>query len=134
MKNLLVLFSIITALGTNAFGLESDPSATYDALFLDQNFSGVAAARVGSATNTVYKQAFGKFDYQFDIPMTKDARFPVASNTKLYVAISMYQLQEAGKVNLSHNVADYLDANDFKNFGITNQTTYCPHLAATPTV
>ena len=61
--------------------------------------------------------------------MPADAIFPVGSNTKLYVAVALYQLQEAGKVDLNASIADYLNARDFENFGMKGTRKYCPKVA-----
>ena len=110
----------------------SAKTSDVDKIFISKNFSGVAVVRRGPELwDTGYRKAFGFFNWEFQAEMPTTARFPIASNTKLYVAVSLYQLQERGLVNLTHNVADYIDVNDWANFGLNTSgfTRYCPQTA-----
>ena len=69
---------------------------------------------------------YGFLNIPYNDPMPADAIFPVGSNTKLYVAVALYQLQEAGKVDLNASIADYLNARDFESFGMKGTSKYCP--------
>lgn len=88
------------------------------------SFNGIA--RVTNGREVLYKKEYGFLNVPYQDPMPSDAVFPIASNTKLYVALALYQLQEAGKVDLNRSVAEYLDASDFERFGMPGRTTYCP--------
>jgi CubicO group peptidase (beta-lactamase class C family) len=105
--------------------------------FLLNNFTGCAAARIGpspgSPGGTLYQQAFGSLDFRGFVPMPTAAHFPVASNTKVYVAISLYQLQERGIVKLDDAIQKYLTHDDFNAFGVPNMTSYCPVVAGDAT-
>jgi CubicO group peptidase (beta-lactamase class C family) len=74
-----------------------------------------------------FEEGFGYMSRTYSVAMSLDSRFRVGSNTKLFTAVSIYQLHERGLLNVSHNVAQYLDAADFQAFGF-NQTTWCPSL------
>jgi CubicO group peptidase (beta-lactamase class C family) len=102
----------------------ADPSP----LFTAANFTGVAAARKGRPDNVLYDAGYGSIDFRGKEAMPKDAHFPIASNTKVYVAIGLYQLQERGLVDLSRNIQDYLESSDFAAFGVPQMTKYCPVL------
>ena len=108
------------------------PAAAYEAVLAAANFTGNARVTHGPGT-TVWRQSFGYRSRKYRVPMDKDARFPVASNTKLYVAISLYQLQEQGKVVLSRPVADYLPPSALAALGFPPQVTrWCPVVAGSP--
>lgn len=76
----------------------------------------------------LFSDTFGYESRRYGVKMRADNRFRIGSNTKLFTAVSIYQLQEAGKLNVSDNVAGYLDASDFEAFGFPNQSSWCPHL------
>ena len=107
----------------------TDPAA----IFTAANFTGVASIRKGSPTNVLWAEAFGTLDFRGSIPMSVTSRFPVASNTKVYVAISLYQLQERGLVDLSRPVQDYITQADMAAFGYPSESTYCPVVAGDKT-
>ena len=89
------------------------------------NVSGVAAVRLGYKNKVVSVQV-GFADFEAKIPLQYDTRYAIASNTKLYVAVSLYQLHERGLINITSSIANYLDAADFAKFGHPNLTRYCP--------
>ena len=98
---------------------------------LDTLLDGVArVTRPGG--EVLESRASGHANVQYAAPMSPTAEFPIGSNTKLFTTVALYQLQEAGKVNLSSNVADLLDATDFAAFGLPNVSSWCPSLPATP--
>jgi CubicO group peptidase (beta-lactamase class C family) len=88
-----------------------------------------AVVQVRINGTVVYDLAEGVADEEFNAPMTSDSIFPVGSNSKLFTAVSLYQLQERALVNLSEPVNQYLDGDDFAAFGFPNQTTWCPRVA-----
>ena len=98
----------------------------FGAILEGANVSGVGALTWKSADNLIWGEAFGATNYQYNVPLTLHNRFRVASNSKLFTAVSLYQLQEQGKVNLSRPLSDYLNQTDFEAFGFPNVTTYCP--------
>lgn len=103
-------------------------TASWDSIFTSQNLTGVANGWIGF-NNNVYSNQFGYSNVPLKAPMPRDARFPIASNTKLFVAIGLYQLQERGKVNLTDSIADYLTAADFAAMGVAPALIpprYCP--------
>ncbi|CAK9020355.1 unnamed protein product [Durusdinium trenchii] len=106
-------------------GMAAVSAAAFDGW---NDFNGVA--RVTNAAHEVlFQKEYGFLNIPYKDPMPADAIFPVASNTKLYVAVALYQLQEAGKVDLNASIADYLNAKDLKNFGMHGTRKYCPKVA-----
>jgi len=96
----------------------------------DTSFSGVFQVTVDG--EAVFRQAIGIVDEEHQLPMTMDAVFPIGSNTKLFTAVALYQLQEQGKVNLSQPINEDLTQEDFAKFGFPNQTSWCPLLQDMP--
>jgi D-alanyl-D-alanine carboxypeptidase len=56
----------------------------------------------------VWSKGFGFADVEKRMPMTAQTRFRIASNSKLFTAIAIMQLREAGKLRLDDPVAKYL--------------------------
>ena len=74
-------------------------------------------------------EAFGYADYYNNLSMAIDNRFPIASNTKLYTAVAIYQLAEEGKLDMDADLSTMLDAGDFKLMGLPPwRRHFCPRL------
>jgi CubicO group peptidase (beta-lactamase class C family) len=101
-------------------------AAVVDAYRATHDFDGVVQVSINDSV--VYQVASGLADEEFAVSMAQNSIFPVASNTKLFVSVALYQLQERGRVNLSQPVNAYLNQTDFINFGFANQTTWCPRV------
>ena len=56
----------------------------------------------------VWSKGFGFADVAAQKPMTAETRFRIASNSKLFAAIAIMQLREAGKIRLDDPVAKHL--------------------------
>ncbi len=56
----------------------------------------------------VWSKGFGFADIATKKPMTADTRFRIASNSKIFAAIAILQLREAGKLRLDDPVAKHL--------------------------
>lgn len=56
----------------------------------------------------VWSRGFGFSDVEKRVPMTAQTRFRIASNSKLFTAIAIMQLREAGKLRLDDPVVKYL--------------------------
>ena len=56
----------------------------------------------------VWSRGFGYADIATKKPMTEQTRFRIASNSKLFAAIAILQLREAGKLRLDDPVAMHL--------------------------
>ena len=56
----------------------------------------------------VWSKGFGFADVESKRPMTEQTRFRIASNSKLFAAIAILQLREAGKLRLDDPVVKYL--------------------------
>lgn len=97
-----------------------------------QNGSAVVAVSING--KPAFTDAVGLASEELSVPLSPSSLFPIGSNSKLFVSVALYQLQERGLVNLSHAINDVLGPDDFANFGFPNQTRWCPRLAhASPT-
>jgi CubicO group peptidase (beta-lactamase class C family) len=67
-----------------------------------------ATAIVLRQGKVVYNEAVGDRDREANSPMTTDAIFRIASQTKALVSVGVMMLQEEGKLLISDPVADYL--------------------------
>lgn len=64
--------------------------------------------------DVVWKQAFGYADVASKKPMTTDTLFRMASNTKMFTALAILQLRDAGKLSLDDPVKKHLPWFDLK--------------------
>lgn len=55
----------------------------------------------------------------------QNAQFLIGSNSKLFTAVAIYQLQEGGKLNVTDKVSDLLTPEDLVLFGYCNSTEGC---------
>lgn len=108
-------------------------------IFEQSNFSGAVTFTWPSPnpatanSTTFWKKNFGFLDEQFKIPLPENPSYPIASNTKLYIAVSLYQLHERSAIkSMDDSIADYLGPADFQAMGVPQITKYCPKLAADP--
>mgnify|MGYP003160285170 CR=1 FL=1 len=69
---------------------------------------GIAVAIVDRNGNTQYEKFFGYRDQERKLPIDEDTIFGLASVTKSFVALSIMQLVEAGKVDLDDLVSKYI--------------------------
>ncbi|MEX0686501.1 MAG: serine hydrolase domain-containing protein [Balneolales bacterium] len=74
--------------------------------FESGKFNGVVLAAQGD--DIVYTGAFGKANFEWDIPNTLDTRFKIASITKTFTACLVMHLIEIGYINLDDVITDYL--------------------------
>jgi CubicO group peptidase (beta-lactamase class C family) len=94
------------------------------------SFTGVVEAQVQG--KTIRHEGHGLANKVFNVPMPTGATFRIGSNSKLFVTVALYQLQEQGLINISKPVSSYLDAADFAKFGHKNVSTWCPRVYNKP--
>lgn len=82
-------------------------SAWLDAQIAYRGLPGVAVGVVYDQ-QLVWSKGFGLADIAKKQPMTAQTRFRIASNSKLFAAIAIMQLREAGKLRLDDPVVKYL--------------------------
>lgn len=74
---------------------------------IKKDFSGVIS--ITSNGKTVLKSAYGYSDIANQIPNQVDTKFPIASGSKIFVAVGILQLIENGKISFETCIGDVLD-------------------------
>jgi CubicO group peptidase (beta-lactamase class C family) len=77
-----------------------------EALAVNGQFSGTVLVSVGG--EPVYSGAFGLADIERGVPNTLDTQFRIASATKPFTALLVYQLVASGKLSLDDKLSDWL--------------------------
>jgi CubicO group peptidase (beta-lactamase class C family) len=88
-------------------------STTLDTTASKTKFSGVIHVRQGE--RDLYQKAFGYANRSNQIPNTLDTRFGIASGTKFFTALTIGKLIEAGKLDFSSEVAEFIPW-DFRHY------------------
>lgn len=105
MKHLVLL--LLLALTTEAFA-QSTIAALTTAEYQAGHFNGtLLAVKNGHVTAQVSR---GTANLQFGVPLAADTRFPIASMTKLFIAVLTLQLLEQAQLQLDVPAATYLPA------------------------
>jgi CubicO group peptidase (beta-lactamase class C family) len=88
---------------------EQDAVSTLDSLMLrvaqNQKFSGVVL--VGDREKIIYKKAWGKSNRDWNIPMSTEHRFDIASLNKSFIAVLVLLAEQDGKWKLEDTVTEY---------------------------
>jgi CubicO group peptidase (beta-lactamase class C family) len=71
-----------------------------------ESFSGVAL--IAKDGEPVFHEAYGYADKNADLPNRLDTKFNLGSINKLFTTVAVYQLLEAGKLNLDDTIGKYL--------------------------
>ena len=79
-------------------------SAIMEAMAANGQFSGTLLVSVHG--EPVYSGAFGLADIERDVPNALDTQFRIASATKPFTTLLVYQLVEAGKLSLDDKLSD----------------------------
>ena len=67
-----------------------------------------AVALIARRGKIVYFESVGQMDIEKKIPMSRNAIFRIASQTKAIVSVGIMMLQEEGKLLISDPVGDYI--------------------------
>lgn len=81
-------------------------ASAMEAMATNGQFSGTVLVSVGG--ELVYSGAFGLADIERGVPNTLDTQFRIASATKPFTALLVYQLVASGKLNLDDKLSDWL--------------------------
>ena len=85
-----------------------------DAAVADRSFSGTMLVK--QKGREVFAYAGGMADRESGAPMTMDTKLRIGSANKMFTAVAILQLVEAGKLSLDGTVADYLPDYPNKDF------------------
>jgi CubicO group peptidase (beta-lactamase class C family) len=110
MKNFLVLLSVFFVThSAHAFTNQEKSAKINDLMNSYYNnglFDGVVL--VSQKGSVIYQKAFGIADRDWNIPMTTDTKFRIASLSKAFTAFLILQLVQDGLVSLDGTIADYI--------------------------
>ncbi len=86
-------------------------------------FAGTAlVARIGNGTSKVlFSEAFGLADRDNKVANTLDTRFRIGSMNKMFTAVSVLQLVQAGKIKLTDPLGKYIT--DYPNQDVASKVT-----------
>lgn len=62
---------------------------------------------VGDSNGVIYEKAFGKSNFEWNTANTLDSKFEIASVSKLFTDVIIFQLIEEGKLTMEGKVSDY---------------------------
>ncbi len=88
------------------------------------------AVLVSQKGKIIFRQAYGKADFEKNIPNTPDTKFSIASVSKQFTAVGIMILQERGELNVKEPISNYLP--DYPNgdkITIENLLTHTSGLA-----
>ncbi|TNE63969.1 MAG: class A beta-lactamase-related serine hydrolase [Alphaproteobacteria bacterium] len=124
MRHFLAALTITIGLAGPAMAAETEPAVAEQAplaeaeaiaaleIFVDDmagrdEFSGTILVTRGG--ERLYGAAFGLASKRFDVPASLETRFNLGSVNKMFTAIGILQLAEAGKLHLGDRLGQYLD-------------------------
>ena len=107
----LALSLLLLATSATATPIHDGPDAEkLDAFFTSQiaanNLKGMAVIIVRADGSVVYKRGYGVAGK--DIPFTTQTPFPIGSGSKSFLALSVMQLVDEGKIKLDAPIQEYL--------------------------
>lgn len=89
---------------------------------VDQFSGAVLLARLGSgSTKVLFGKAYGLQDREEKVENSLDTRFRIGSMTKMFTAVSILQLVQAGEINLTDPVGKYIT--DYPNKEVASKVT-----------
>ncbi len=112
MKHLTKFFLVFTFIFSANYGYaqtDENVEIKIDALFSKYNPAtpGVAVAVVKDG-KIIFKKGYGSANLEYDIPITPNTVFHVASVSKQFTAFSIYLLEKQGKISLEDDVRKYI--------------------------
>ncbi|MDN3594327.1 serine hydrolase domain-containing protein [Zunongwangia endophytica] len=105
MKNSLFLILFIS---TFCFGQKKQIDSIINKEHELGHFNGSILVIKNGKVITDLNKGFANF--QFKVPIDNNTKFPIASTTKLFTAISILQLQEKGEIQFKDKVTKYIDS------------------------
>lgn len=103
--------------------IEADLASLFDGLERDLGFSG--AVLVAKQGETVFERACGLASRQLGVPNTIETRFPIASLTKMFIAMAALTAVDEGRIALDEAPAAYVPALASLHEGITLHHLLC---------
>jgi CubicO group peptidase (beta-lactamase class C family) len=112
-----VAFAALTAGPAHGQGVSAEQVKKVDELFAkwDRTDSPGCALSVMLGGKIVYKRAYGMANLDYDVILTTDTPFHVASLSKQFTAAAILLLEEDGKLSLDDDVHKYIS--ELPDFG-----------------
>jgi CubicO group peptidase (beta-lactamase class C family) len=95
------IFILANLSGQNGF----NPSLT-EKYVAENKFNGSILVHKGDSI--IYHENFGLANQEFNVPIIDTTKFKIASITKLFTSVLIFQLYEQGKVDLNESISTYL--------------------------
>jgi len=111
------VFSAATASAVHGQGVNADQTKRIDELFAkwDRTDSPGCALSVMQGGHIVYKHAYGMANLDYDVILTTDTPFHVASLSKQFTATAVVLLEQDGKLSFDDDVHKYIS--ELSDFG-----------------
>ena len=104
-----ITFSSPFAFAQNPIGSDVQPiDSLVTSMYAEGDFSGVVLVAVNQSI--VYQKAFGLANREWNLLNAVDTKFRIASITKAFTATLTMKLVQEGKLQLTDNVTDHLQA------------------------
>jgi CubicO group peptidase (beta-lactamase class C family) len=120
---------ILLCLPLNLFCQPNDVSKklkgfdTYmEKLLVDWNIAG-AGVGIVYKDKLIMAKGYGYRDYENKLPITPNTLFQIASNTKLFTAVSIGMLVDQGKLDWDKPIRNYVPSIEFFNSDLNNSVT-----------
>lgn len=101
-----LLFAQMILIGHVVFGQDQNIAASVQQYADEHRFNGTVLVQKGDSL--LYHQSFGIADRRFNIPITNETVYKIASVTKAFTAVLILQLHEQGKLDLNKPFGAYL--------------------------
>ena len=101
---------ILAILNQPAYGIDDKTQDRIDKLFAKWNKKDApgAAVVVSERGKVVYRNGFGMANLDFDVPITPQTQFQIASCSKQFTACAIALLAKRGKLSLDDRIVKYL--------------------------
>ena len=132
LRGLIVSIAICLAFLSISFNAISQQGAVYEKLKgFDQYMNkiltewNIAGAGVGIVykNKLIYAKGYGYRDYGQKLPFTPATLFSIASNTKLFTAVSVGMLVDQGKLDWDRPIRKFIPSIEFYNNDLNNSVT-----------
>jgi CubicO group peptidase (beta-lactamase class C family) len=72
----------------------------------EHRFNGVILIQEGE--KLIHQKTYGEANKEFQVVTSRDTKYRIASVTKLFTSVLVYQLQEKGKLDIDKTIGEYL--------------------------
>lgn len=97
---------ILLVITSGLSGQSPDLGNFVESYVRDHNFSGTILIKQND--RILFHTSYGSAERQFNIPITNETRYKIASVTKIFTSVLIMQLKEKGKIDLDSSVKTYI--------------------------